>query len=148
MYQRFKSFTVLMLSINRAIHKIKTEEVAEFNLKSQHVSCLYYLYKENSLTAKELCDICEEDKSYVSHSIKFLESNGFIECGQDAKKRYKAELTLTEKGLDVAKRIALKIDAAFTHASDGLSESDRESLYKSLNIVNANLQKMCIKYGE
>ncbi|MBQ9734478.1 MAG: winged helix-turn-helix transcriptional regulator [Clostridia bacterium] len=148
MYERFKSFTVLVLNINRAIHRIKTEEVAEFNLKGQHVSCLYYLYKEKALTAKELCDICYEDKSYISHSIKYLETNGFIECLQDAKKRYKATLTLTEKGKMTAEKIAKKVDEVFIPASDGLAEQDRAVLYKSLSIINDNLQKICNKYGD
>ena len=60
MEERFKTFTVLITNIARSIHKIKTEEMSEFKLKSSHVSCLYYLYKEQSLTAKELCEQLEE----------------------------------------------------------------------------------------
>ena len=90
MYERYKNFTVMLLRIQRAIQKIKNAEVAGFCLKSSHVSCLYYLYKEKSLTAKELCDICGEDKSHVSHSLHYLEENGYIVCSSDAKKRYNA----------------------------------------------------------
>ena len=43
MEERYKSFTVLISGISRSIRRIKTEEMAEFNLKSPHVSCLYYL---------------------------------------------------------------------------------------------------------
>ena len=75
MQERFKTFTILVSNINRCIHKIKTEEMADFNLKSSHVSCLYYIYKENSLTAKELCGLCGEDKANISRTIKFLEGN-------------------------------------------------------------------------
>lgn len=38
---RFETFTVLISSINRCIKKIKAEEMAECDLKSIHVSCLY-----------------------------------------------------------------------------------------------------------
>ena len=69
MQERFQTFTVLITKLNRCIRKIKTEEMAEFDLKSPHVSCLYYLYKADSLTAKELCDICEEDKANISRSF-------------------------------------------------------------------------------
>ena len=89
MDERFKTFTVLMANINRSIRKIKTEEMAEFRLKSPHVSCLYYLYKENALTAKELCDICEEDKANISRTIDYLETNGYlVRQPQDNKNNY------------------------------------------------------------
>lgn len=146
MKERYKTFTVLVSSIMRSIRKIKTEEMAEFNLKSPHVSCLYYLYKANSLTAKELCDICEEDKASVSRSIDFLESNGYIQCDSPAKKRYKAALTLTEKGKEVGEKVTLKIDKALDLGSVGLSEENRVILYKSLALINENLQNMCKKY--
>ncbi|MBQ7880983.1 MAG: hypothetical protein IJ358_04000 [Clostridia bacterium] len=53
MEQRFETFTVQIAKISRCIRKIKSEEMAEFNLKSPHVSCLYYLYRQNNkMTAK------------------------------------------------------------------------------------------------
>ncbi|MBQ8444246.1 MAG: winged helix-turn-helix transcriptional regulator [Clostridia bacterium] len=148
MKKRFENFTVLITKINRSIHKIKTEEMAEFDLKSPHVSCLYYLYKADSLTAKELGDICAEDKAALSRSIEYLESNGFIECSSNAKKRYKAALMLTEKGKQIAKCIAQKIDNILEKAGASITEENRKILYQSLEIINENLQKICNKYGE
>ena len=148
MYERFKNFTVLIMKINRSIHKIKTEEMAEFNLKSPHVSCLYYLYKEGALTAKELCDVCEEDKASLSRSLDYLESNGYVSCASSAKKRYKAPLTLTEKGREVGAQIAEKVDRVLDPASMGLSEEHRAIMYESLALVCENLEKICKKYGE
>ena len=148
MYERFKNFTVLITKINRSIHKIKAEEMAEFHLKSPHVSCLYYLYKEGSLTAKELSDICEEDKSSISRSLDYLEENGYIACASNAKKRYKAALTLTEKGKGVGAQIAEKIDRVLDPASLGLSEENRAIMYESLTLISDNLEKICKKYGD
>lgn len=148
MKERFENFTVLITKINRSIHKIKAEEMAEFDLKSPHVSCLYYLYKADSLTAKELGDICAEDKAALSRSIEYLESNGFIECSSNAKKRYKAALMLTEKGKQIAKCIAQKIDNILEKAGASITEENRKILYQSLEIINENLQKICNKYGE
>ena len=98
MKERFKTFTVLIAKISRGIRKIKTEEMAEFNLKSPHVSCLYYLFKSKTLTAKELCDVCDEDKAAVSRSIDFLESNNYITCKTNAKKsQYESPIILRHK---------------------------------------------------
>ena len=146
MEERFKTFTVLITNIARSIHKIKTEEMSEFKLKSSHVSCLYYLYKEQSLTAKELCDICEEDKANISRAIKHLEESGYLECYSKHQKRYQSPLTLTEKGLETGKHIAEKIDHAIEKVSNGLSEENRLILYRSLTLISDNLQQICEKY--
>ena len=55
MENRFKLFTILNSRINRCIRKIKTEEMSEFNLKSTHVSCLYYLHEQKLIKIKILC---------------------------------------------------------------------------------------------
>ena len=148
MEARFETFTALITSINRSIRRIKTEEMVGFNLKSQHVSCLYYLYKEASLTAKELCDMCEEDKANVSRSIEFLETNGFLVCHSPARKRYRTPLELTEKGWEVGKYISDRIDHVLQTASIGISEERRVLMYESLTQISNNLQKICDAYSE
>ena len=146
MEHRFETFTVLMASINRCIRKIKSEEMAGFDLKSPHVSCLYYLHKTESLTARELCDVCEEDKANISRSIKYLEENGYLVCHSRMQKRYQSPLTLTEKGREVGKYITERIDSVLKEASAGLSEEHRVILYQSLALINDNLQRLCGEY--
>ena len=146
MEERFHTFTVLISNINRFIRKIKTEEMVEFNLKSPHVSCLYYLLKMGSLTAKELCDICQEDKASLSRSIDYLETNGYLVCDSNLKKRYKSPLTLTTEGKKIAEIISQKIDSILNLASNGLDDSDRSILYQSLQLISNNLEKFCQKY--
>lgn len=148
MEERFKTFTVQIAKISRCIRKIKSEEMQEFNLKSPHVSCLYYLYRQNGLTAKELCDMCDEDKAAISRSIDFLENNGYIVCSSKTEKRYRSPLSLTEKGVKIAAKIAVKIDKMVDIASVGLSEENRVILYQSLHLISSNLQKFCDSYEE
>ena len=148
MQERFQTFTVLIARLNRCIRKIKTEEMAEFNLKSPHVSCLYYLYKSNSLTSKELCDICEEDKANISRSIEYLEKNGYLVCKSKTEKRYKSPLVLTEKGRETGEYIVRKIDAILDSVSEGIPEEHRMIMYRSLSVICDNLQKICDDYDE
>ena len=146
MQERFQNFTVLITKINRNIKRIKTEEMEEFNLKSPHVSCLYYIYRAKSLTAKELSDICSEDKAAISRSLEFLEDNGYISCDSNMKKRYKSELKLTPKGESVAKRMAEKVDNIVNIASGDLTDEKRVVLYECLEYINQNLENYCNKY--
>ena len=147
MQERFKTFTVLISKISRSIRKIKTEEMEEFNLKSPHVSCLYYIYKQKSLTATELCDICAEDKAAVSRSIEYLESNNYIVCNSKLKKRYNSAFSLTEKGKSISKIIADKVDEILNLASVGLTEEKRQILYECLFLISNNLENLCKKYN-
>ena len=80
MKERFQTFTVLIAKISRNIKKIKNQEMAEYGLRSVHVTCLYYLYSSEALTATELCELCEEDKATISRGLVFLEENVVIDA--------------------------------------------------------------------
>ena len=144
--ERFKTFTVLIASISRSIRKIKTEEMAKWNLKSHHVSCIYYLYEKKRLTAKELCDICEEDKANISRSIEDLEERGYLRYESHNEKRYKTHFALTEKGNVIGENIHSRIEAIISQASNALSEDNRKIMYESLALINNNLQKVYDEY--
>lgn len=146
MDDRYQNFTVMILKIHRAIQKIKVEETAEYSLKGTHVSCLYYLYKKTALTATELCEICQEDKSYISHSLRYLETNGYISCNSAAKKRYNTPLSLTDKGKKVGAFISEKIDSVFEPAGEGMTDEERGVLYRCLDRISRNLDRFCGKY--
>ena len=142
MEQRFETFTVLITKINRNIRKIKNREMAEYNLKGPHISCLYFIYLSGGLTATELCERCEEDKATVSRSLDFLEKNGFVFCRDQTKKRYKSPIELTSKGLEAAGKIASKINSILETVSGQMSEGDRVIFYRFLTAVSDNIEKI------
>lgn len=147
MQERFMNFTVLITRINRSIRRLKTEEMKKWGLKSHHVSCLYYLYKSESLTATELCDICGEDKASLSRAIEFLEDEGYIFCNSKSQKRYRSPLELTEKGSEAAKCISDKVDNVLKATADGVSDEERRIMYKALNSICLSLEKLEEEYN-
>ena len=146
MEERFELFTTLIAKASRCIYKIKTKEMEEYNLKSSHVSCLYYLYKATTLTSKELCDLCGEDKANISRAVKFLESENYIFCQTKTQKRYQSALLLTDKGKTIGKAITEKIDNVLREASKGLSQENRKIFYQSLSLICENLDRICDNY--
>ncbi len=148
MIERFELFTVLIANLARNIRRIKTEEMARWNLKSHHVSCLYYLYQRKSLTAKELCDICEEDKANVSRAIEHLEDAGFLKCESNNHKRYKSHFELTEKGEKVGFNIHNRINNILSKVGEGITEENRRIMYECLNRINENLQNVETEYSK
>lgn len=146
MQKRFQTFTLLNAQISRFLRRIKTEEMAALELKGGHVSCLYYLHKLGKLTAKELCDICEEDKANISRSIEYLETNGYLVTLSEGAHRYKRRYSLTEKGSRAAELLDEKIDRVLAVAGEGIEESDRAIMYACLAKISANLQSICDEY--
>jgi len=149
MEERFQTFTLLISKITRCIRKIKSEEMREYDLKTPHVSCLYYLYINNApMTATELVEMCDEDKAAISRSIEYLENNGFLICDSKSEKRYKSPIFLTEKGRKVGGEIIKKINNVLKFSNQGLSDDDLNKFYKGLSLISENLKNICDKYGE
>ena len=139
MEERFETFTLLIGRINRNIRRIKNQEMASFQLKSIHISCLYYLYSSGSLTAAELCERCEEDKAAVSRALDYLEKEGYLEASDKNAKRYRHPLHLTEKGVQASSIIAAKIDAVLEEINSSLTEQERLAFYRSLTAISNRL---------
>lgn len=142
MEERFETFTVLINRISRNIRKIKNQEMADYELRSSHVSCLYYLYACGELTATELCERCEDDKATISRALDFLEQNGYITCRAESAKRYKSPLVLTGKGVQAGKIIVKKIDAVLGTLDEQLTEAERAAFYRCLSIISDSLDRV------
>lgn len=145
MNDRFETFTVLVNRISRNIRRIKNTKMAEYGLRSIHVSCLYYLYTCEGLTASELCDRCEEDKATISRAVEYLESRGYLEGESREQKRYKSPLLLTEEGRIVGQKIAQKIGFILEEMGQSLSPEERESFYRSLAVISESLESIAGK---
>jgi DNA-binding MarR family transcriptional regulator len=145
MQERFETFTVLINRISRNIRKIKNQEMAEYHLRSAHVSCLYYLYIHKGATATDLCERCEEDKATISRALEYLETNGFLTSRSKCAKRYKSPLILTDKGDEAGKKITDKINGVLDAISDGLTDEERLAFYRSLSIISESLEAVSQK---
>ena len=144
MKERFEIFTVLIAKISRNIRKLKNQEMAEYHLKSPHITCLYYLYSFESMTATELCEKCEEDKATISRSLDYLEKNGYLTCPTQCAKRYKSRLVLTEKGKEVGKKVFEKVNQVLDEVSIAFSEEERVAFFQNLKTISDNLER-CAK---
>ena len=86
MYERFETFTVLIAKISRNIRKIKIQEMAEYDLRSVHVSCLYYLYISDNITATELVESYLSGRSRSQQPVSLCRHPQCRQhhCGADA----------------------------------------------------------------
>ena len=111
----------------------------------EQLSCRVYevlIEDGRYLTATELCERCEEDKATVSRSIEYLENSGYLTCESKTAKRYKSPLKLTDKGIEVAKKIVDKIAYFLEQISVKLTEDERLQFYHSLSLISNGLNKI------
>ena len=129
MTERFETFTVLINRISRNIRKIKNQEMADYNLRSSHISCLYYLYTSGGLTATDLCERCEEDKAAVSRIVAEMENKGLVYKENKEAQVYKAKIYLTEKGNETARFVAKRVKDALSVVGDKIMTEDERRLF-------------------
>ena len=139
MIQRFDAFVSGITSCYKYIQRIKSLEMTEFGLKGTHVMCLYYLRQyPTGLTASQLCGLCAEDKAAISRTVSELKSRGYITTL--SQKAYRAMLTLTNAGQEVARKFDRLIEGWVSTGGDGLSDEERSDFYKTLSTITDNLR--------
>ncbi len=145
MNQRFETFTVLIAKINRNLRRLKNQEMAEYDLRGAQVMCLYYLALDESLTAAELCERCEEDKATISRSLDHLEKCGFVLRSASGTRRYKSPLTLTTLGHEVGVKVIEKVSGTLDKVSEigaGITDEDRATFYRCLGTISDSLEQI------
>lgn len=141
--ERFETFTVTIADIWQSLHVIKTDAMEPFGLKSSHFMCLFFLHHEKRpLTAAEISKLSSLDKGAVSRSIAALIERGYVSCAESKDKRkYRAELRLTEAGQLLSEKMNGLVDEIVLNAGSGLTDENRKIFYDSLLLIAANLRK-------
>lgn len=147
MEQRYETFTSLILNISRCVQKIKNVEMASLGLKGRQVQCLFALYNsDDGASVTALCELCGEDKGMISRTLKDLIAQGLVYIDEKKNRKYRNPVKLTEKGAEAANLVSVKISEMLDLGSMGVTESDREQMYRTLTQISDNLMKICSNY--
>lgn len=144
MVSRYELFTSCISSMYHDIQKIERTEMAKFGLKGPHAHCLLVISRHpEGLTAAQLCEICEKDKAAISRILAELEQEGMVNREYRNGTRYRANLTLTEKGRLAASAVAEKAHLAVERAGGEMDVQQREFFYHMLGSISGNLHNLC-----
>lgn len=138
---------LLYLSIASAVISARLK-IRKWLPRSAHISCLYYLYLSDHITATVLCGHCEEDKATISRALDYLETNGYLICEAKSSKRYNSPLILTRKGQEVGEKIAHKIDSALAEITVEFTEEERIGFYRYLSAISSQLEAFADTCGK
>ena len=132
-------------SLNDSVKAVKIDgnEATVDNIKSG----TYKISRPFNIVTKDgLSDVAQDFIDYIlsSDGQGVIEKNGYITCASGAGKRYKSPLRLTEQGKAVGRAIGEKITRIVEAASEGLSEAERQTMYRALALVSENLERIYI----
>ena len=141
MIDRFERFSLVISEISRCWHKIAADEMEKYGLKGNHAVYLTTLYRfPEGITAARLSELCCRDKADVSRMMSIMEKKALVvKVGSS----YRAQLKLTDAGLEAAEHVRDRANIAVKNASRGLSEEKRAVLYEALELIMTNLQTIC-----
>ncbi|MBQ3022474.1 MAG: hypothetical protein IJD91_04015 [Clostridia bacterium] len=138
---RFEVFTLALSEIMSNWNKIATEELKPYGLKGGYVVYLIALFKApHGLTAANLSQMCNRDKAEVSRAVKALELKEFVIRTNTTSTGYRASISLTQKGREVTHSLRERVKLVVEKGGEGLSDSERDIFYNSLEIISKNLK--------
>ena len=143
MINRFARFSLAISEIDRCWHKLAAEEMAQYDLNSAHAFYLTTLIQyPQGVTAAKLSELCCKNKADVSRMISILEKKGLVRRETVGGKLYRAKLLLTEAGRQAAAHVQSRAALAVELAGSGMTDADRETFYRCLEQITANLQTL------
>lgn len=135
----FENFTINILKLNKLVQKIKNYEMREYDLKTIHVMCAYFLYHNpQGLTASELVRLTLEDKAAISRALKTMQDKGFNQYDNN---KYNAPIQLTDDGRKLALAIGDKAERAVKAGSADMTDEERIFFYKNLSSIADQLEE-------
>lgn len=127
--------------IARSLDSIANIEFKECNLTKGQYLYVIRIYENPGIIQEELSDMIKVDKTTISHAIKKLEKDGFIEKIQDENNKKIKRLYISEKGKESYDFIKRENDYSNKIALKGLSQKEAEEIEKLLKKVRENISK-------
>ncbi len=143
MVTRFEKFSYIITELSRLLHKIESDVMEQIGLKGPHAIYLLTLSNfEGGITSANLAQYCGRDKADVSRALRLLEEQALIKKSEDLKNNYRAPIILTKEGCETAEKIRNKAKKAVDYVSRGITEAERETLYKTLEVIGNNIRDL------
>ena len=140
---RFEKFILSVEGIHKSVQKIKLRLAPKFGLKGVHLLWLCALLNQSDgMTACELAETSQINRSLVSREIEALRKNQYITISGSGKGGYNAKIVLTEKGYEIAKRIESAALDFQNRTSANISEEELVSFYATLDKILYNLSQL------
>lgn len=142
--ERFREFSGLVSRAEKALQRVKTENVKDYGLRGVHVSCLLALHKRpEGLTATELASVCGVDRAQISRVTAELRGLDLVcEASPGPRRRYRGALELTEEGRAAAAEMAGIVDEKLQRVSGDIPPEELTVFYRVFGAIVERLEKL------
>ena len=141
MISRYERLLGVTTEISKLISKISAIEMKRYGLRGSWARYLLLIKEhDGTVTAARLSTLSSRNKADVSRSLAELEEQGLVERTSSA--AYRAKLTLTPKGREIAEALYARASEIVEAASEGIGDEDRKILYAALARLSKNLSEI------
>ena len=142
--ERFREFSGLVSRAEKALQRVKTENVKDYGLRGVHVSCLLALHERpEGLTATELASVCGVDRAQISRVTAELRGlDPVCEASPGPRRRYRGALELTEEGRAAAAEMAGIVDEKLQRVSGDIPPEELTVFYRVFGAIVERLEKL------
>jgi len=136
MIDRYQQFSYIVSVINRQIQKIERDEMEKYGYKGAFAQYLMAMRRNPAgVTSAQLSDMCDRDKAAVSRVITEMIEKGLVVRRSANETFYRAKLTLTQKGAEIADYIARQGAAAVAAVNNELTKEELKAFYSNLDYI-------------
>ena len=136
MLGRYQQFSYIVSVINRQIQKIERDEMEKYGYKGAFAQYLMAMRRNPAgVTSAQLSDMCDRDKAAVSRVITEMIEKGLVVRKSANETFYRAKLTLTQKGAEIADYIARQGAAAVAAVNNELTKEELKAFYSNLDYI-------------
>ena len=140
MIGRYQQFSYIVSVINRQIQKIERDEMEKYGYKGAFAQYLMAMRRNpDGVTSAQLSEMCDMDKAAVSRVITEMIEKGLVVRKSANEKLYRAKLSLTQKGTEIADYIANQGAAAVVAVNNAFSQEELKAFYSNLDYIAERL---------
>lgn len=122
------------------LHRINLQKISIKNgLYLGQLPILEYITENDGCTQKEIAEFMCVSPPSVATSVKRMELSGLIEKKQDKNDQRFNRLTITEKGISIAKKCRMRFDEVDSKLFNGMSKDECDFFEKCLEKMISNL---------
>ncbi len=143
--EHFERFTLNLEHLVKCITALERDGTAEFGVKGVHTFWIYSLLSHpEGMTAAEIAAKGRVNRSLVSREMDKLHHENIVEL-EDSKSgrgRYNRRIKLTEKGRQIARRIASITMEIQNRVDEGIGDRELEVFYSVLERLCGNFTSL------
>lgn len=135
-----KTLHYLAMALHLQFQKSLLANIKDTNLTSGQPKVLEYLLYHDEVVQKQIAAACYIEPATITSLLLGMEKNGLIYRKNRNNNRRSLYVSITDKGIDLAKRIRSEFESIDENALTGFSDKEKETLIDLLTRINNNMK--------